>query len=105
MEKSKLPRHTPGPWQSIPKQISEGGHASRYHVQDCKGRVVGNRQADSALMAASPELAEMVLSLLDLVEMQELQLASALEIRRQHSPLVAEGRRLMLMLRTKGVVL
>jgi hypothetical protein len=55
-------------------------------------------------MAASPELLELVVSLADCVEMQALQIASALELSRvAYPPVLAEARKVLAVLACSGV--
>jgi hypothetical protein len=95
---------SPGPWRVEYRQHNVMGEASRPRVVDCLGTPIGGRAPDAELMAVSPELLEMVASLLNLAEMQALQVASALELaKRPAMPIVDEGKRLLARLSAVGV--
>jgi hypothetical protein len=73
-------------------------------VRDCRGRKIGSRVPDATLMAASPELLELVAALADRVEMLALQIASALELSRVvYPPILAEARQALAVLACNGV--
>ena len=71
---------------------------------DCRGKKIGNRVPDATLMAASPELLELVAALADRVEMQALQIASALELSRvAYPPVLTDARKVLAVLACHGV--
>jgi hypothetical protein len=73
-------------------------------VRDCCGRKIGSRVPDATLMAASPELLELVAALADRVEMEALQIASALELARvAYPPILADARKVLAVLAWNGV--
>jgi hypothetical protein len=96
--------HSPGPWHCEFRQFDSHGRASRPVVRNRRGKKIGSRPADAELMAAGPELVELAASLADCVEMQALQIASALELRSApYPPILAEARRLLARLRRIGI--
>ncbi len=73
-------------------------------VRDCRGRKIRSRVPDATLMAASPELLELVAALADRVEMQALQVDSALELSRVvYPPVLEKARQALAVLACKGV--
>ncbi len=97
-------KRTPGPWDVVCLQVNGMGRPSRPVVRDCRGRKIGSRVPDATLMAASPELLELVAALADRVEMQALQVASALELSRvSYPPVLEDARKVLAVLAWNGV--
>lgn len=104
MATKRMSKHTPGPWMVNCVQSNRLGQKSRPVIRDCRGRKIGSKVPDAALMAAAPALMELVASLADCVEMQALQIASALELSRVSRPLIlTEARKALVALACEGV--
>jgi hypothetical protein len=102
---TRLSKQTPTPWHFVFRQVDGMGRASRPVVRNARGKKIGHRPADATLMAAAPELLELVAALADRVEMMALQIASALELPRAVYPSVLDkARKTLALLACKGVL-
>jgi hypothetical protein len=97
-------RRKPGPWHVVYRRTDHMGQRSQPVVHNCRGKRVGSRVPDAVLMAKSPELLELVAALADRVEMQALQIASALELSRVvYPPVLDDARKILAVLACNGV--